>query len=71
MNKRNSGDLSQGNMIVPSRHPLPGVDDAPIDAGLDDEQVGGKNAVQPEAMARKQKDKDEQSRGFDPDVLSN
>lgn len=71
MTKHSSSSISKDHLIVPSHHPMPGVDDQPIEAG------GSTGAQLPEetnkgtgsAAGRKNSNKEE-AKGFDPDVLS-
>lgn len=68
MGNRTSSPVSKHNSMVPSHHPMPGVDDAPIDAGKTrrPEQRGAHLAEE----HRKEKGRHMPDKGFDPDVLS-
>lgn len=65
MNRYKSNDIAKGHTIIPSHHPMPGIDDQPIDASAPDpKQKGG--------HAKSQKDeKDKFEPGLSPSMDKN
>jgi hypothetical protein len=71
MKNRKPDDISKGHTIVPSHHPMPGVDDSPIDGGATSgAQLPSQETEKAKGELQKQKEKGSPAKGFDPDVLS-
>lgn len=72
MNRYTPKDISKGNLIVPSHHPLAGADDLPIDAGNSarEQPFGKKSGRKGQSSPSTTPDAGREP-GFDPDdVLS-
>ncbi|MDQ9169588.1 hypothetical protein Q8A64_04095 [Oxalobacteraceae bacterium R-40] len=67
-NKRDSDNISKGNLINPSHHPMPGADDEPIDAGASSgTQLPRRTTEKESGKLQKKNDNGSQPKGFDPD----
>lgn len=53
MNQQKQDDIAKGHTIVPSHHPMPGVDDKPIDAGIPENK---------QQMDKEKREKEERNR---------